>query len=110
MCLKAKQTRLPFNVSENKALKPFDLVHCDIWGAYFVKSFCGTSYFLTILDDATQCVWVYLMKAKSEACQLIKDFCAMAQTQFNTKAQTLRSDHGSEFMPNAIKRFLGTMG
>ena len=83
--LKAKQTRFPFNISENKALKPFDLVHCYIWGAYFVKSFCGASYFLTFFDDATLCVWVYLMKAKSEACQLIKDFCVMVQTQFNTK-------------------------
>ena len=56
VCLKAKLTRLPFNISENKALKPFDLVHCDIWGAYFVKSFGGASYFLTILGDATRCV------------------------------------------------------
>ena len=65
--LRAKKTHLPFSISRNKALKLFDLVHCDIWGAYFVKSLCGASYFLTILDDATQCVWVYLMKAKSEA-------------------------------------------
>ena len=43
VCLRAKQTHLPFNISRNKAQKPFDLVHCDIWGAYFVKSFCGAS-------------------------------------------------------------------
>ena len=60
--------------------KPFDLIHCDIWGAYFVKSFCGASYFLTILDDANPCIWVYLMKCKSAASQLVRDFCAMVQT------------------------------
>ena len=61
VCLRAKQTRLPFIVSEHKALMNFDLVHCDIWGTYYVKSFCGASYFLSILDDASRCVWVYLM-------------------------------------------------
>ena len=103
--LKSKQTRLPFHVSRNKALKPFDLVHCDIWGAYFVKSFYGASYFLTVLDDATRCVWVYLMKTKSEASQLVQDFCAMVQTQFDTKVKTIRSDNGSEFVSNPMKTF-----
>ena len=73
---------------------PFDLIHCDIWGAYYVKSFCGASYFLTILDDASLCVWVYLMREKSEASQIVKDFCAMVQTQFKTRVMTIRSDNG----------------
>jgi len=60
-CLRAQQTRLPFNISENKDSKPFDLIHCDISGARFVKCFCGASYSLSILDDANRCVWVYLM-------------------------------------------------
>ena len=57
VCLRAKQTRLSFNVSENKAAKPFDLIHCDICGPYFVKSFCGANYFLSIVDDASRSVW-----------------------------------------------------
>jgi len=45
VCLRVKQTRLSFGLSDNKALMPFDLVHFDIWGPYYVKSFCGASYF-----------------------------------------------------------------
>jgi len=75
VCLMAKQTRLPFSVSEHKALMNFVLVHCDIWGAY-VKSFCGASYFLTILDDASRCEWVYLMKERSKASKIVQNFCA----------------------------------
>jgi len=41
VCLRATQTSLSFSISRNKALKPFDLIHWDIWGAYFVKSLCG---------------------------------------------------------------------
>ena len=85
----------------------FDLIHCDIWGAYYVKSFCGASYFLTILDDASRCVWVYLMREKSEASQIVKDFCAMVQTQFKTKVRTIRSDNGSEFVSGPMKNFYG---
>ena len=79
-------------------------------GAYFVKSLCGVSYFLTILGDTTRCVWVYLMKAKSEASQFIKDFCAMVQTQFDTKVKTIRSDNGSEFVSTPMKKFYGEQG
>ena len=90
VCLRAKQTRLSFNFSENKAAKPFDLVHCDIWRPYFVKSFYGANYFLSILDDGSRCVWVYLMKSKNEASQLVKEFYAMLQTQFNAMVRTIR--------------------
>ena len=74
MCLRAKQTRASFPVSENKAMNRFDLIHCDIWGAYRTKSFCGAQYFLTIVDDATRGVWVYLMKARSEASPTCEGF------------------------------------
>ena len=74
MCLRAKQTRLPFGFSDNKASMPFDLVHFDIWGPYYVKSFCGASYFLAILDDATCCVWVHLMRDKVKLLNLCKNF------------------------------------
>jgi len=30
VCLREKQTRLPFSASEHKVLMNFDLVHCDI--------------------------------------------------------------------------------
>jgi len=55
LCLRAKQTRNPSLLSENKAKNCFDLIHCDIWGPYHVKSFSGAHcpIFSTILDDAS---------------------------------------------------------
>ena len=32
VCHKAKQTRNSFPLSESRASKPFDLIHCDLWG------------------------------------------------------------------------------
>lgn len=60
-------------------------------------SSCGAYYFLTIVDDYTRVVWVFLMIAKSEVGRLIKDFCSMVQTQFSKQVKILRSDDGQEF-------------
>ena len=67
VCLRAKQTRVPFPISESKASECFDLIHCDIWGGYCIKAFCGASFFLTILDYASRGVCTYLMQEKSES-------------------------------------------
>ena len=79
VCFKAKQTRSGFIMSDNKASELFELVHYDIWGPYRVKTSCGASYFLTIVDDTSRATWVYLMKEKSEVAKLLKVFVAMAQ-------------------------------
>ncbi|GJZ96861.1 ribonuclease H-like domain-containing protein [Tanacetum coccineum] len=43
-----------------------DLVHLDLWGPYKVTSSEGFKYFLTVMDDYTRAVWVYLIKSKDE--------------------------------------------
>jgi len=85
VCFCAKQTRITFPISENKASNYFDWIHCDIWGTYRVKSFSSAQYFLTTVDDSCWDVWVYLTNEKSEASQLLMKFCAMVDTQFGTK-------------------------
>ena len=45
-----------------------------------MKSFFGGQYVLSIVDDASRDVWIYLMKKKSEASQLLKDFCYITNT------------------------------
>jgi len=34
ICLIAKQTRIPFNSSAINTQRPFDLLHCNIWGPH----------------------------------------------------------------------------
>jgi len=62
------------------------------------------------VDDATRGVWVYLMKEKSEASQLVRDFCAMVNTQFETKVKIIRSDNESEFTSKPMKKFYAEHG
>ena len=98
VCLRAKQTRLSFPISENKTKGIFDLIHCDLWGPYRIPTHSGARYFLTIVDDYSRGVWLYLMSEKSEAPNHLKNFLAMTTRQFKTQVRTIRSDNGSEFL------------
>ncbi|XP_074303237.1 uncharacterized protein LOC141637678 [Silene latifolia] len=66
VCLRAKQSRDSFHLSDNKATHIFDLIHCDLWGRYSANGACGSRYFLTIVDNQSRSVWVHLLRDKSE--------------------------------------------
>lgn len=85
----------PFNNNFYASL--FDLVHVDIWGAYFVLTHGGFRYFLFIVDDATRSTWVYLLKAKSDVRSILNSFYRIIQTQFKTNIKFVRLDNGQEF-------------
>jgi len=45
---RAKQTRSSFSLSDSRASKPFDLIHCDLWGCYHTPSLFGCHYFCVL--------------------------------------------------------------
>ena len=98
ICFRAKQTREVFPVSDNKTSAIFELIHCDVWGLYRVPASCGAKYFLTIVDDFSRAVWIYLFQDKSEVSQIIRNFFAMVARQFNKEVKVVRSDNGHEFI------------
>lgn len=109
-CFRAKQTRSSFPLSNKRAAKCFDLIHCDLWGAYRQASSCGAYYYLTIIDDCSRSVWVYLLKEKSEASTYLVDFCRLVETQFNKIVKRIRSDDGLEFDSGPMKQFYREQG
>jgi hypothetical protein len=98
VCPLAKQKRLYFPNAGHKSMHIFDLIHCDIWGPYFLPTHDGFKYFLTIVDDCSRSTWVYLMTSKADNRPLIVSFFTMIETQFKTKIKVLRSDNGLEFL------------
>ncbi|CAA7053596.1 unnamed protein product [Microthlaspi erraticum] len=96
-CLKAKQCREVFHSSDNKSDGIFDLIHTDLWGPYRTPSLCNSFYFLTIVDDFSRAVWVYLLHDKSQVGITLKNFLALVSRQFDKRIKILRSDNGTEF-------------
>ncbi|KAL1217695.1 Retrovirus-related Pol polyprotein from transposon RE1 [Cardamine amara subsp. amara] len=98
VCFRAKQTREIFFDSSNKTMECFALIHVDVWEPYRVAASCGAVYFLTIVDDFSRAVWTYLLLAKSEVKQVLQNFCAYVEKQFDKSVRMVRSDNGTEFM------------
>ncbi|KAI3680226.1 hypothetical protein L2E82_50551 [Cichorium intybus] len=109
-CLRAKLTRLPFQTSTIKTNDCFDMIHCDIWGGYRTFSLTHGSYFLTIVDDYSRAVWVYIMKHKYEASEYLISFYNLVQTQFKKNIKRIRCDNGGEFTSNRMKDFYADHG
>ena len=98
ICVRAKQTRCSFPTSSNKTMALFEMVHCDFWGPYRTTSRCGDRYFLTIIDDFSRSVWLYLLPTKTVVAQTIRNFVSMVHCKFHTQIKKIRSDNGTEFM------------
>ena len=94
---KGKQSRDKFSISEHKASKIFELIHCGLWGPYRTQALCGTSYFLAIVDDFSCAVWVYLLIDMTEVSHTMKMFFSMAERQFHKYVKIVTSDNGTKF-------------
>ena len=80
ICPLAKQTRLSFPSTSISSVQPFELLHTNIWGDYRVPSTSGARYFLTIVDDYTRCIWVYLMNHKFDTHSILQSFIQLIET------------------------------
>ncbi|GJT55653.1 putative RNA-directed DNA polymerase [Tanacetum coccineum] len=110
VCQRAKQTREPFPLSDHVSSSLGELVHLDLWGPYRVTSSEGYKYFLTIVDDYTKAVWVYLIKSKDEVSHFITVFYNLIENQFNKKIKVFRSDNGTEFVNQYVNKFCADKG
>lgn len=110
VCCRAKQTRSSFTINKKHSLHLFDLIHCDLWGPYRTVSSTGARYFLTILDDFSRHVWVYLLHDKHEACSTLIKFITMVQTQFNFMVKRVQTDNGTEFLSSSLRSFCDNRG
>ena len=89
---------LPFNPSSHISNECFDLIHCDLWGPFFVSTINGCKFFLIIVDDCSRCILVNLLKHKSQTQFYLEQFCTMVETQFARKVKCIRTDNGTEFI------------
>nr|GEU42740.1 retrovirus-related Pol polyprotein from transposon TNT 1-94 [Tanacetum cinerariifolium] len=61
--------------------------------------------FLTIVDDYSRMVWLYLLKHKHEASSCLIDFYNLVKTHFGKRIKRIRCDNGGEFVSNNMNEF-----
>ena len=65
-CYEGKGTKSPNYENNNRAEKPFQLIHMDLMGPINVESRNDNKYILVIVDDFSRYLWTFYLKNKSE--------------------------------------------
>ncbi|GJU57163.1 retrovirus-related pol polyprotein from transposon TNT 1-94 [Tanacetum coccineum] len=106
---KSKKATLPPKLVPSTESK-LELLHMDLCGPMRVASINGKKYILVIVDDYSRYTWVYFLRTKDEAQNMIIDF--VNQVQRNLKAQilTIRTNNGTEFKNEKLRAFYAKLG
>ena len=83
--------------------RPFDLVHCDVWGPTPHTSPTGGKYYMVFVDDYTRASWTYILKSRKEVFSRVQHFLLEIITQYETMVKILRTDNALEFTQKAIE-------
>ncbi|GJS09741.1 retrovirus-related pol polyprotein from transposon TNT 1-94 [Tanacetum coccineum] len=86
-----------FGVGRHTTQGLIDYVHSDLWGPSQVESLGGKRYFLSIVDDYSRRVWVYILRFKHEAYGKFKEWKQLVENQTGRTVKKLRTDNGLEF-------------
>lgn len=65
---------------------------------------------MTFIDDFSRRIFIYFLKAKSEALQMFKVYKQHVEKQTGRKVKILRSDNGREYVNNEFDQFLRVEG
>ena len=111
-CILSKQHRLAFKVAIHKSKDVLEYVQSDLWGSARVSTHCGNKYFLSLIDDYSRKVWLYLLKTKDEHIVLtkVKKWNGLVENQTNKKVKVLRIDNGLEFCNEEFEMFCKNQG
>ena len=65
---------------------------------------------MTIIDDYSRKIWLYVLKEKSEAFGKFRDWCKMMENERGSVLKCLRTDNGLEFLSKEFELFCQERG
>ena len=102
-CVNGKLALKPFQNSKTRSLRKLQLVYRDICGSLKTHLLGRNRYFITFMDDYSQDCAVYIIKHKSEALAMFKEFEAAAVKMPGNNIGTLRTDNAGECHPPSLR-------
>ena len=109
-CIVGKHSRTPFSTSTHKASNVLELIHMDICGLINPRTLRGKRYFFLIIDGFSRCMWISLLKEKSEALDQFKKFKSIAKAEKEVKIECIRGNRGGEFTSDEFKSLCDKSG
>ncbi|GKC72703.1 retrovirus-related pol polyprotein from transposon TNT 1-94 [Tanacetum coccineum] len=106
---KSKKALLPPKLVPSTESK-LELLHIDLCGPMRVASINGKKYILVIVDDYSRYTWVYFLRTKDEAPDMIINFVNQVQRNLKASILTIRIDNGTEFKNEKLRVFYAKLG
>ena len=98
-----------FPPSFSRASAPFEKIHSNL-KQFPIESYHRHKYFISFVDDYSSFAWVMLLRTKSSAINMLKDFLAMVQMQYNHTIKEWMSDAGGEYKSDTFIGVLKSKG
>lgn len=74
-----------------------------------MPTYNGKRFFVTIVDDYSRYIWVFLINSKVDTIVVLTQFLKQVTNVFSTNVKTLRSDNGCEVFSHEFKALLSTL-
>nr|GEW44722.1 retrovirus-related Pol polyprotein from transposon TNT 1-94 [Tanacetum cinerariifolium] len=85
------------------------LLHTDLCGPLRIASINGKRYVLVIVDDYSRYTWVYFLRSKDEAPEVIKTFLKRITVLLQSPVIIIRTDNGTEFKNQVLKEYFDSI-
>ena len=108
-CAQGKMPASSHPPSETRAFAPFEHIHSNL-KSFPVASYHKYKYFVSFIDDHTSYAWIVLLCDKASTIIALKQFMAMAKTQYGTDIKEWRFDAGGEYKSDAFLKTLKDAG
>ncbi|GKA58538.1 retrovirus-related pol polyprotein from transposon TNT 1-94 [Tanacetum coccineum] len=86
------------------------LLHIDLFGLVSLRSINHEKYTLVIVDEYSRYTWVYFLKKKSQAPEIIISFIRRVENLNDLNVKQLRTDNGTEFRNSTLVNFYDERG
>lgn len=73
-CIFGKKTRVSFKADIQNTKGKLDNIRSDLWGPSRTPTLGGNKYFITLIEDFSRKVWIYLLKSKDEAFKIFVEW------------------------------------
>ena len=109
-CQLGKGKKLPYQAGKHTSSEPLDYCHSDLWGPCSTNSIGGGRYFLSIIDDFSRKVSVYILKEKSEAFEKFRDWHEAVKVEKGHGLRCLRTDNDLKFLSSEFDNYCRKYG
>ncbi|KAH9763592.1 Integrase catalytic domain-containing protein [Citrus sinensis] len=107
-CVLGKATRNSFGKSVHSTKGILEYIHSDLWGPAQTISLGG--YFLSLIDDYSRRVWVYVLKHKDQVFGKFREWKSLVENQIRLKVKKLITDNGLEFCNQEFDNYCADHG